>query len=99
MEKRRIQIVYYSQSGSLKYLIEESMRPYMGDYELVWNSIHCAKPFPFPWNRKRFFDVFCDSVLQKGCRIFCDEIKIEKDDMVLLGFQPWFLHLSLPIQS
>lgn len=99
MEKRRIQIVYYSQSGSLKYLIEESMRPYLGDYVLVWNPIHCAKPFPFPWNRRRFFSVFCDSVLQKGCRTVCDEIKIEKGDMILLGFQPWFLHLSLPIQS
>ena len=101
MEKRRIQIVYYSQSGSLKYLIEESMRPYLGDYVLIWNPIHCAKPFPFPWNRRRFFSVFCDSVLHKGCRIVCDEIeiKIEKGDMILLGFQPWFLHLSLPIQS
>lgn len=99
MKKRRIQIVYYSQSGSLKYLIEESMRPYLGDYVLIWNPIHCAKPFPFPWNRRRFFSVFCDSVLQRGCRIVNNEIKIEKDDMILLGFQPWFLHLSLPIQS
>jgi hypothetical protein len=54
--------------------------------------------FSFPMNYRQFFDVFPETVLKQPCKIQY-EMSEKEYDCIILGFQPWFLHASIPFQS
>ncbi|MDO4721765.1 hypothetical protein [Porphyromonas circumdentaria] len=99
MKKRRIRVIYYSQSGTLRKVLGSFLEPLSKSYDVIWYPIYSKKPFPFPWTWKRFFDVLCPAIASDEIGCSCENIEVVDDDIVLLGFQPWFLSLSLPMQS
>lgn len=92
---RRILIVYYSQSGQLKQIIDSFLIPFR-DIEIEYLVVDPKYPFPFPWDSKSFFDVMPESVLEEAIEISTPKFKHNKYDLILFAYQPWFLSPSLP---
>lgn len=95
----RILIIYYSQTGQLKKIIDQLLSPIAQYCEIEVAEVKPKKPFPFPWTSEVFFDCMPESV-----QLISEEIEpIEKPpgsfDLVILGYQPWFLSPSIPINS
>lgn len=86
-------IVYYSQTGQLKEILRNLFSDSMSNIDYCEIQTTQYK-FPLTW--KTMFDMFPESVLQKPCSISY-ELPHKDYDAVILGFQTWFLHLSLPM--
>ena len=54
---------------------------------------------PFPWTGKSFFAVMPDSVLTIPTELQPFELKHTNYDLVILGYQAWFLSPSIPTNS
>lgn len=59
------------------------------------------KPFPFPWTKSEFFGVFPETFLQIPHKVnsVSKDILNENYDLIILGYQIWYLTPSLPINS
>ncbi|HQP76172.1 MAG TPA: hypothetical protein PL069_02125 [Saprospiraceae bacterium] len=93
-----IAILYYTQTGQLKMLAEKVSEGFSGDCRVDFIEIIPVKQFPFPWNTIEFFDAMPECVLEEGSEIRLSGYEEGKHyDLVILAYQPWFLHPSLPI--
>lgn len=50
-----------------------------------------AKPYPFPWPTGEFFDIMPETVLEEGVELKPIVFANERYDLIVLGYQPWFL--------
>jgi hypothetical protein len=100
MSKRRVLVVHYSSpSGQLSEVIRNFSAPLAesGDIELHELVLRPRRPYPFPWPILRFFDTFPET-------IYLDPPEMEpfgpdtglRYDLVILGYQVWFLSPSGP---
>ena len=100
---KNVLVIYYSQSGQLETIAKTIAKPLMGlnGVNVVFYEIQMKKPFPFPWNKDAFFDVFPESFLQIPLPLkpVPEEIMESKFDLILLNFQVWYLSPSIPINS
>jgi hypothetical protein len=97
---KKILIVYFSQTGQLKEILEELTRPLDGEYELVFEALKPRPPFPFPWNARSFFQAFPESVQEIPCALEPFSFNPEEDyAMVILGVQVWYLSPSIPVSA
>lgn len=100
---KNVLVVYFSQSGQLQEIAQHVSRPLQdsGNVNVVFHEIQMEKPFPFPWDKERFFDAFPESFLQIPAPIkpVPQHILDTKWDLVLLHYQVWFLSPSIPINS
>jgi hypothetical protein len=55
--------------------------------------------FTFPWTQHVFFDCMPETVLQIPEELEPMEIPNKNYDLVILGYQPWFLSPSIPFNS
>lgn len=96
----KILIIYYSQSGQLKELLENIVTYFSPSIEVNYVAIRPKVPFPYPWTADTFFDAMPETVLKIQTEIEPPPDIIYQDyDLVLLGYQPWFLNVSQPIYS
>ncbi|MEO8117225.1 MAG: hypothetical protein ABI653_06200, partial [Bacteroidota bacterium] len=87
-------------SGQLGEIIDSFTDPFLQagmDVEKV--SIIPQKDYPFPWTTKSFFSVMPDSVLGNTIPLQPFFLKEEKYDLIILGYQAWFLSPSIPVRS
>jgi len=100
---KKVLVLYYSQTGQLTDVAKSFAAPLQADenVELVYQAIEPKKPFPFPWGKLEFFDIFPESVYMDGCDIKeFDEVNEEDNfDLVILAYTVWFLSPSLPISG
>lgn len=99
---KRILVLQYSQSGQLKEIMANFCSPLTADserYELDIVNYNPAKAFPFPWTGDVFFDTMPETVLEIEQPLEPLHFKYEQYDMVILGYQPWYLSPSLPFSS
>lgn len=95
---KKVLVLYFSQSGQMKEILESITEPLKDHVALVFEEIQPVVPFPFPWTTETFFDAMPESVLQIPPLIQdMPSINEEKFDFVILGYQPWFLSPSQPI--
>ena len=98
---KNILVVYYTQSGQLKKILDNLLQPIQQqpDINVQYLKIEPGLDFPFPW-KKKFFDCFPESVLGIPCKLkpFDNELK-ENYDLVILGFQSWYLSPPIPMSS
>lgn len=59
-------------------------------------QVHPVTNFDFPWTGKRFFSVMPDCVMGNPRPLQPYSLKEDKYDLVILGYQPWFLSPSIP---
>jgi len=95
---KNILVVNYSQSGQLNEIIDQFLKPF--DPETVERlEIFPAKPFVFPWTSDEFFDKMPQCVQEDVIELRPLHFGAEKYDLIVLGYQPWFLSPSLPVTS
>ncbi|WP_118976492.1 NADPH-dependent FMN reductase family protein [Taibaiella koreensis] len=96
----KILVVYFTQSGQLKGILDNIVQDMKQEAEIDFAEIRLVQPFPFPWSSATFFDAMPESVLQVPAAIQPMPAIMDKDyDLVLFGYQPWFLHPSIPANS
>jgi hypothetical protein len=99
---KRVLVVYYSQTGQLQNVLRSMMKPLeiSSEFEVTWLGLQSTENFVFPWSFWKFFDAFPESVYGKppSNKPFIIENK-EDFDVVIIGYQPWFLSPSLPITA
>jgi hypothetical protein len=97
---KKILAIYYSQSGQLKEMIDNFCEPLIeagANVEEV--RIKLKNDFSFPWTTKRFFSVMPDCVLSVVHELEPFQLKQSSYDLIILGYQPWFLSPSIPFNS
>ena len=97
---KKILVIYYSQSGQLGDIIANLTSPLKD----AGNSIETvrvqpATAYPFPWKGKSFFAVMPDCVLGVPGELQPFQLKETSYDLVILGYQAWFLSPSIPANS
>ncbi|NEW60919.1 dialkylresorcinol condensing enzyme [Sulfurovum sp. bin170] len=97
---KRVLVLYYSQTGQLTNVVNSFTKPLLesSEVEVVYQKIEPEIPYPFPWNKLEFFDIFPESVYMDGCEIREFEVDEEEEfDLVILAYTVWFLSPSIPI--
>ncbi|WP_149274432.1 NADPH-dependent FMN reductase family protein [Pareuzebyella sediminis] len=99
---KEVLVIYYSQTGQLRDIIDHILEPFETDkVNVTYYQILPETPYPFPWNKEKFFDVFPESFLQIPTKLKRPDNAIlsKKYDLVLLGHQVWYLSPSIPLNS
>lgn len=93
---KRVLVVGFSQTGQLHKILQAIGTPLeQENIHVEYAELKPVEPYAFPWSILNFFDVFPESV-------YLDPkpnqpLNLQADfDLVILGFQPWFLSPSLP---
>lgn len=100
---KNVLVIYFSQSGQLKEIADAVTKPLQlsQDVKVTYYRIEMEKPFPFPWNKEKFFEAFPESYMQIPAAIkpVPQEVMEGKYDLVLFHYQVWFLSPSIPVNS
>lgn len=100
---KNVLVIHYSQSGQLTEILDNLTLPFSSDEEIniIHYTIEMEKEFPFPWNNSAFFNAFPESFLQIPAVIKAPSNTIlEKQyDLIILGYQVWYLSPSIPVNS
>ena len=95
---KRVLVVYYTQSGQLKEIIDSVLSPLM-EVTIDFLPIDTTEPFPFPWTDEAFFGAFPESYLQIPQPLKPFQLAHTDYDLVILGYQVWYLSPSIPFNS
>ncbi|MDO4728576.1 MAG: dialkylresorcinol condensing enzyme DarA [Bacteroidota bacterium] len=99
----RVLVVYYSQSGQLREIVQNISEVVAVDNQFAvdYLEIKMQHDFPFPWSKKSFIGVFPDTFLEKPYTIQkpSEQILSTKYDLIIFGYQPWYLSPSIPANS
>ena len=97
---KKILIIYYTQSGQLEDILNCFTAPLVEAGNTVEKiRVHVAKDYPFPWTGKSFFAVMPDCVLGVPTELQNFHLKESRYDLIILGYQAWFLSPSIPSNS
>lgn len=99
---RNVLVVYYTQSGQIKEIVDSIVRPVVERCVSVdFCRIEMEHEYPFPWSRETFFGVFPETFLQipQPLKTIDSDILNKNYDLVILAYQAWYLSPSLPVSS
>lgn len=99
---KNILVVSFSQTGQLTAIVDSFLSGFNEEVHIDWIKLDLIYNYKFPWSMKSFFEVFPGSVLKKTEPHFMleyDKKYDKKYDLVILGYQPWFLSPSIPMSS
>lgn len=100
---KSVLVISYTQTGQLHDILDSLLAPLEQAPDIT--VTHCAiqprRAYPFPWPKDEFFDVFPESALGIPDALEpIDPQMLEADyDLVILGYQVWFLSPSIPFNS
>jgi len=97
--KPNILVLYYTQSGQMFDILDSMLRDIRDKANIDVVDLHPVKSFPWPWNTYAFFDAMPETVERVPVDIkpLPENIAQKDYDLVILGYQPWFLHPSQPV--
>jgi len=97
---KKILVIHYSQSGQLTEILHSVVdRSDLNNCEVDYLDIKPSHPYPFPWTGDSFFEEMPNSVNGRVTELLPMQTKHEKYDLVILGYQVWFLSPSVPVNS
>jgi len=100
MNTKKVLVVHYSSpSGQLSDVMRNLTAPLAesASIEVRQLVLRCKNPYPFPWPILRFFDTFPEAIYLDPPELEpLDLDQNERFDLVILGYQVWFLSPSLP---
>jgi hypothetical protein len=98
---KRILILYYTQSGQLLSILQSLVKPLIhAGHTIHFEEIQPEEKFPFPWSSFQFFNAFPEVFSQKPQVLKSISPKaLNGYDLIILGYQPWFLTPSRPVSS
>jgi hypothetical protein len=97
---KKVLAIYYSQSGQLAEIVQQLTAPLSeagASVEVI--RIEPVPAYPFPWTRTRFYSIMPDCVLGVAGRLKPFTPKETAYDLIVLGYQAWFLYPSIPVNS
>jgi len=99
--KPSVLVLYYTQTGQIKDILDNILTDVQGNADLTYARIEPVHPFPFPWKASEFFDAMPESVQHIPIEVkpLPAEIMNKHYDLVVFGYQPWFLNPSQPVNS
>lgn len=92
---KKILSISYSQSGQLHDIVNNFTAP-LENVEIDRVHIQPKQAFPFPWETDSFYNEMPETVLEEPIELEPINFKEEKYDLIVLGYQPWFLSPSMP---
>ena len=94
----KILVLYYTQTGQLRQILDGILSDITGVTDIDYAAIEPAKPFPFPWTMLEFLDTMPETVENIPIEVKpLPSSIIDKDyDLIIFGYQPWFLNPSQP---
>lgn len=97
---KKVLAIYYTQSGQMGEIVDHFTAPLIeAGISVEKVSINLSKNYVFPWTTDRFFSVMPDCVLGVPSQLAPFELKETSYDLIILGYQAWFLSPSIPINS
>ncbi len=97
---KKILAIYYTQSGQMRDIIDSFTAPLAEAGATVEKvQVKLVSDYPFPWTGARFYSVMPDCVQEVPAELQPFDLKEKKYDLVILGYQPWFLWPSIPSNS
>ncbi len=95
---KKVLVIYYSQTGQLKSVVESFISQLPDDkIQVDIREIQGVEQYPYPWGFYQFADEFVEAALVEGAPVNPIE-DIEDDyDLIILGYTIWFLSPSSPI--
>lgn len=97
--KPSILVLYYSQTGQLREILDSIFSRELQNCHIDFVEIKPTKPFPFPWTADTFFNCMPECVQQIEEEIQPIHYPQQDYDLIVLGYQPWFLSPSIPFNS
>ena len=95
---KKVLVVNYSQSGQLHEIIDNFLLPF-DPLQIERVYIKPVIPFKFPWNSDVFYNTMPECVLEEAVELEPITYGSDRYDLIVIGYQPWFLSPSLPITS
>lgn len=97
----RILVLYYSQTGQLKSILDNVVKDIQDKAVIDFAVIEPQVPFPFPWTSAQFFDAMPETVerIPLAVKPLPEQVFTTRYDLVILGYQPWFLNPSQPVNG
>jgi hypothetical protein len=99
---KKVLVIYFTQSGQLNDAVRATLAPLESDanVELYYEQVRPKVKFPFPWSYMEFFDAFPETVKGLPCELEPFSFNPQDHfDLVIIAYQPWFLSISIPINS
>ena len=96
---KNVLVLYYSQTGQLERVLRSLMQPFEGDarVRVHFQPIVPERVYPFPWPVVTFFDQFPECVQLVPPAVDLPGLDESIDyDLIVLGYQTWYLSPSLP---
>jgi hypothetical protein len=96
----KVLAIYYSQTGQLGAIMDSFCAPLIESGISVEKvNIKMESEYPFPWTGESFFSVMPDCVLGVPAKLRPFELKESSYDLIILGYQAWFLSPCIPFNS
>jgi hypothetical protein len=96
----KILVIYFTQTGQLKAIIDNVLAPLQGKADITFEEIVPVTPFPFPWSKQAFYDAMPECVLHRPSAVKPMKVRADEHfDLVIFAYQPWFLSPSQPITA
>ncbi|HEV3411837.1 MAG TPA: hypothetical protein VG101_05125 [Puia sp.] len=97
---KKVLAIYYSQSGQLAAIVGKLTAPLTEAGACVEHvRIEPVPDYPFPWTTDRFYSIMPDCVLGVTSRLKPFTLKETSYDLIILGYQAWFLYPSIPVNT
>ncbi len=99
---KKVLVVYYSQTGQLREIVDSIMSPLKASSEiaLTVEEIRPKTPFPYPWTSDEFFQAMPESVRGIACELQPLSLNGQEHfDLIIIAWQPWYLSPSIPIHA
>ncbi len=98
---KEVLVLYYSQTGQLFDIVNNIVSSLEAEVNLTYHQIQPKNKHKFPWKKDTFLDVFPESFLQipQELEPIDEAILTKKYDLIILGYQVWYLSPSIPINS
>jgi len=97
---KKVLAIYYSQTGQLRHIIDSFTAPLIAAGNNVEKvQVKLVNDYPFPWTGRNFYGVMPDCVFEVPAQLEPLDLQQRQYDLVILGYQPWFLWPSIPANS
>jgi hypothetical protein len=97
----KVLVVYFSNSGCTKHVLDTLLSPLVtAGHDVRWHALSPVPPYPFPWTHPQFYETFPEALAGDLPCLAAMGFGDPRDvDLVVLGWQVWFLRPSPPVQA
>jgi hypothetical protein len=97
---KKILAIFYSQTGQLEEIVDRFTAPLIkAGHSVEKVRVYPKNEYPFPWTGPSFFSVMPDCVSSVPTELESFQLKENNYDLIILGYQAWFLSPSIPSNS